>query len=361
MRATSTTRGLCILAAVTIAAFMVIVYRSNAPGPPETLVEGRPISDWINELGKVQGWDNARTVLSRQTPIIIPNLLKAHSQTRSISTRFTTKLMRVQRAQPNFDKAASVEMIRGNLLLVISDIGKRYRYSTDFDPELQAAARAVVEEVKNDSRCAKLLGEFGQKAASVRSQLIEMVREGKTDPALLGCIAKLGPAEYSAELARIATNQISPESIELLGACGEAARPAIPLLTSLLDEQVEWCRSKALVALARIGQPPAQLKPRFVEWMDTRQYSTAAAVLMLQIDQNNATASNIVSSRLHPLSGEDHLPMIELVAEAPTVAILFEPQLEKLAGKTNEQTCHLARQTLRRISMSGQNHESQRR
>lgn len=328
-------------------------------------IEGRPLADWVRDLGKHSELENARAVLVRQGPVIIPELLRSIRETDRFSTRLQDAVARTRLGQRLEIKRYNRQAVRTWLFFVISDIGTAAKYSSNWDNELQMAVDALLVEMKDKPRgqytIPYKLGSFGERAKSALPTLIAMCRTDYPRHDILHALAEIGPDAYAAEVALFATNfvsstdvRMSVAAIQALGACGSNAVAAVPQLLPLLS-QSESQINAVLFALARIGNMPPETQTKLEQFLHLRNdvYSANAALALLRIDTNALTARAIVQSRLHPLVGTNlHTEMVVRVASIPEIARHFEPELRKLAAKTNLPSSDVARVALKRIAKS---------
>jgi HEAT repeat protein len=229
---------------------------------------------------------------------------------------------------------------------------------------MRMAVDALLVEIKKNtqlqSTLVRRLGNFGDHGKGALPTLIEMCRANSLRPEVLHALAEIGPDAYAPEIVSVATNfifsrdiQMSIAAIEALGACGSNSIPAVPQLLPLLSNETR--ADAALLALAQIGHMPPETQTtieHFFHFSNTA-HSANAALALLRIDTNASTARAIVQSRLHPLVGTNlHIPMIVSVARIPEIARQFEPELRKLAAKTNLPSSDIARAALKRIAQT---------
>ena len=341
---------------------LVFAFFRTSADRAETMVQGRPLSAWVRELGnpnlEATNRTRARETLAAQRLTIIPELLAwRDSSVRAPFDKLAAEFGRMtgMTAQP-----FNASIAKGELLSVVSQIAQKNNMAFERRPEFQACADQLLQQLKADPANKNIffwaIGAFGVNATNALPTLIASLpttfsTTNFPHAMLLHAIAEIGPGPYSQQVIPAATNLLSSSkdtytALRALGACGTNAQPFIPQLVEIVEAHEEHTRT-ALGALAQLGPLPKELKPFLAERMDRGSWAGPAAVAMLQIDSKEPTALNIVQARLHPLAGGDHVEMMQLLSRVPSVAKLFVPDLEKLASKTNEPTSYLARQILR--------------
>jgi hypothetical protein len=76
-------------------------------------IEGRPLTDWVRDLGDAAKFENARAVLVRQGPEIIPDLLQSIRETDRVSSRLQDVVAGTRLGQRLEIKRYNWQMIRG--------------------------------------------------------------------------------------------------------------------------------------------------------------------------------------------------------------------------------------------------------
>jgi hypothetical protein len=367
---------LAILFALATAAFFS--FRHDALS--EKKIEGKPISRWVRDLGTISKTEEAHAVLVKQGPSAIPALLDAIKSTRGISARLETRLTALARKRGKLvGEPVYWELARNNLFRVISDIGLRNQFSPNPAPELDMAVQAFLDELSNRSLSVReqttmmwWLGQFGRVAKTALPTMAKFIREGNSDPMVLEAVVNIGAREYWRDILPAATNRLAHadprpaiqfrsrwSAVRALGSLGTNAVSAVPQLIALLQQNSSYQQElteQLLIALSQIGEVPPTLKPRLSEIMEEgNRVSGAAAAAMLRIDQTEPTALMIVQSRLHPaVKGYAHEAMVDLVCQNPFLRRLMQPQLEKLASRTNAPTALQARFALKEMKAAEQ-------
>jgi hypothetical protein len=333
----------------------------------ETIVQGKPLSAWVRDLGNpnlaATNRTHAREVLMQQAPTLIPELL--HSRSSSALAPFEKLFDKFGRLTGIAGQPFNPSIARSELLFVISGIADKNNVAFERRPEFQTCVEELLRQLKSDPAYANgyfmVIGAFGVNATNALPTLVASLPTTFSftnfpQAMLLNAIAEIGPGPYSQQIIPAATNLLLSSSnhtfiaLRALGSCGTNAKPFIPHIVQVLETRQDHAHT-ALRALAQIGQLPNELKPLLTQWMERGAGSAGpAAVAMLQIDPKEITALNIMQARLHPLAGGDHNEMIDLLSRVPSVAKLVVPDLKKLANKTNVPTSYLARQTLRQIA-----------
>lgn len=327
----------------------------------ELVIDHRPVGYWIDALDH-DGNREANNKLLHAGPTALPPLIAALQDQKGIGAKL--RGMIAKGGQPVhwwLGKIIPPEVARREIEMMISEIANQQRVGPD-GPEIRAAVESLTREINKDPRNATrnivLLSQFGEHAQNAVPTLIDFVRSNcppKTAQLVLYAFSEIGSATSGLQVATFATSFLTSTNpavrfcaIKAIGGCGPAGKISTQALMTALNG--DWAEQSRLYAatLALIGEVPAELKPRLAEQLE--HSSGPAAVAMLEIDPKEPTALNIVQSRLHPLAGNDHTEMIQLVSRVPTVARLFIPELQKLARKTNAPTSVLARQTLRRLA-----------
>jgi hypothetical protein len=349
---------IAVIVAIVMACVLIILRGSG----PERQIEGKALSDWVQMLGDSEVRQRAHQTLAAQGPDLIPELLRQIKRTRGFSARAENKALAVGRSwRLNVSQPLQWTAIRAELFMVISEIGMTQRFSTNSPPELKIAVDAMTKEFlaggANGRLYAVLLGRFGNHAQSALPALMGVLRFDPTNAAVFAAISEIGPGLFSPEVVSLATNNILSgneflihTSIRAIGRCGPSAAPAVPYLVKALDARSGADSRQALTALAEIGVIPTELKPRLQKIMELGSPDAGeAALAMLRIDPASGLALGIVRTRLDArVESNLHDRVVSIVAFTPALAALFEPELQKLASRTNT-TSALARYALAQL------------
>jgi HEAT repeat protein len=160
------------------------------------------------------------------------------------------------------------------------------------------AAGQLARQLDDEAEMAALmaaesLGNLGEVAVA---PTITQLQNGSAQARRLACIvlADVGPASEPAldilmEVARTVPPDEAKEAVLAIGAIGEAARPAIPLLVQMADEPE--LSDVAIEALGRIGSPAVdELREMLVESGEQRAFRVADALSMAGGDADDAMA-----------------------------------------------------------------------
>jgi hypothetical protein len=341
--------------AIVIIVDLIAVRRNGS----ERQIEGKALSDWVRMLGDSQVRNRAHRILTAQGPHFIPELLREIDRTRGFSARAENKALTVGRfLRLNVSDPVPWNVIRGELFMVISEIAMTQRFSTNPVPELKIAVDATTKEFLTDATNANfyavLLGRFGDHAQIALPVLMGALRSKPTSAAVLAGISEIGPGPFSSEVISIATNNLffgdeflRHASIRAIGRCGTNGISAVPFLVKAINFPSRANSKEALAALALIGSPPVELKSRLKKIIEQGGPDDGeAALAMLRIDPTDPLALGIVRVRLDPrIDSYLHNRVISVVAFSPPLAALFEPELQKIAARTNT-TSSLARYAL---------------
>lgn len=349
-----------LAAAITL--LVVAVMKMNAG--PEMIIEGKPVSYWVRALGSQTSSVHAYDVLVRAGPKVLPALVEELPRTRGFTadlhTRVATSSSRLRWLT---GEPVSWTQVRGVLIIAIGDIAGRHLYSEQDAPALELAMAAVEKELPSDANetraYLRTLGRFGFRAEHAVPKVVDLLRTGGADSSLLfSSLSEIGPGRFAPEIVQAATNYVSVgapymkvSAVRVIGSCGSEGEIAVPVLLNALKGPDEELQQTALIALARIGQVPSELKPRLHAWIDNGgRLEQAAAVAMFRLDPEDATALAIIRTRLHPSVDEAlRRSMLKQVGGLGAVAKMFEPELRHLAAGTNYDSA-MARHILHQLA-----------
>ena len=351
-----------IWAASTVVCVLVALglYALWRPQLSDKQIEGRPLAAWVQDLGDHGDFLKAHATLTRQGPEIIPGLLLYLPETERLSSRLQDYAAGTRMGRRLSIIPYNARMVRFGLLKITAEIALQAQYSEKWTTEFRMAVDALMRDFEGNpsdrNTAAFLLGHFGEHAKRALPELVDMCRTNYARPEVLHALAQIGPDRYAPEVIAVATNFISSidlrmriSAMQALGACGSNAVSCVPLLLPLLKSGEGRRAEVVLSALAQIGGIPSEVRPQLEKFV--ADGSSVAALALLRIDSNAPTARAIVQSRLHPLVESDlHTDMVARVARIPEIARLFEPELTKLAAKTNVPTSDIARFALKKIS-----------